>query len=93
MYADDRGNVVDFNDENDIRNGYIDREADPIPGVDSEYTSSFSCGDTCGAEVVRSACSNDYIHELAVAIICDLVRGEPEAKEHAVLFLKECLDI
>ena len=76
--ADERGNVVDFYIGDDTT-GRIDREAEPIPGLELE----FGYGWVGGIKEMKVAIEEGYSLDVATAIICEFLRGEGEAIEHA----------
>lgn len=84
--VDDRGNVVDiYVGDSEDSSGRIDREAEPIPGVNAVFTYGW-VGDT---EEMKEAIELSFgiQGEVAVAIICGLLRGEAEAIQDAKNYL------
>jgi len=69
--------------------GWLDFEADPIQGVRNEFSSSFIGDQSC----LDWGIEQGYTDELAIAMICDLLRDKPEAKENAVNFLNKYFEL
>lgn len=83
---DDRGNVVDVYDGDDPT-GRLDREAESIEGVEGE----FSVGWVGSAQNMETIIANGLQDELALAIICGLLRKETDAEDIAKEFLRQAL--
>lgn len=83
--VDDRGNVVDIYIGDSDSRGRINREADPIAGTDAEISYAWEGG----IEEMKEAISDspEYSEEIAIAIICGLLRGEAEAIQDAKDYL------
>lgn len=81
--VDDRGNVVDIYAGGEDRSGRLDREAEPLPGLDFEFGFGFDGG----FEEMQTLIREGYESDLAGAIICEFLRGEECAVQHAKDFV------
>ncbi len=83
MSVDNRGNVIDIY-VGDEPTGRIDREAEPISGIEFE----FGFGLVGGEHEIKVAIEEGYEQDVAAAIMCEFLRGEDEANDHAKDFIR-----
>lgn len=84
--ADDRGNVVDIYVD-DEPTGRLDREADRIEEIGDD-TFAWEGGEP----EMKVAIAEGYCEDVAIALLCGVIRGESDVKSQIIDFLKLAFD-